>query len=65
MLDRKTTTLLVKKHLGLCVSTMFLDDWESHHDRECDALIEAYLQGERLAALQIDEMAQLHLSAEA
>jgi hypothetical protein len=65
MLDRKTTTWLVKKHLGLCVSTMFLDDWESHHDRECDALIEAYLQGERLAALQIDEMAQLHLSAEA
>jgi len=56
MLDRKTTTLLVKKQLGLCISTMFLDDWESHHDQDCEALIEAYLQGDKLAFLQIEDM---------
>jgi hypothetical protein len=59
MLDRKIVTALVNKYLEPSVSYMFKDDWKIDHEQECSAVIESFLQGDKLTAEQIYAMVQM------
>ena len=59
MLDRKTVTALVNKYLEPSVSIAFREDWKIYHEQECAAVIESFLQGDKLTAEQIYVMVQM------